>query len=58
MIFFERERQCQSCYHECGWDEAQEQLTDGTVVYEHYFDCRIGNNCRTDMECPEFTEDE
>lgn len=57
MIFFEREKQCQNCCHECGWDEAQEQLKDGTIVYEHCFDCKLGNKCDSDVECSEFAEE-
>ena len=57
MIFFEREKQCQRCYHECGWDEVQERLEDGTVVYEHCFDCKLGNKCDSDVECSEFVEE-
>ena len=57
MIFFDREKQCKNCYHECGWDEAVEKCEDGTILYEHFFECKLGNQCETDLHCGEFTED-
>lgn len=57
MILWEREKQCQNCYYEYGYDEAQEILADGTVLYEHRFDCRIGNKCESDIECPDYIDD-
>lgn len=53
MIFFERENQCSGCCNECGWEEAREILEDGTILYEHCFDCKLGNECSTDRTCLE-----
>ena len=58
MILWEREHQCKNCFHECGWDEAKEMSEDGTIFYEHEFDCRLCNRCETDLNCQDFAEDE
>ena len=57
MIIWEREKQCRNCYNECGYDEAREILEDGTILYNHIYDCALGNCCGTDLECVEYTED-
>lgn len=57
MVFFERENQCRNCYNECGWDEAKEILEDGTVLYEHYYECKLGNECSIDKVCYDCLED-
>lgn len=58
MIIWEREKQCRNCWHECGWDDAKELREDGSILYEHEYDCNLGNECHTDIECPEFKEEE
>lgn len=58
MILWEREKQCENCWHECGYEEAEEICEDGTILYRHLYDCNLGNTCSTDLECPEFTEEE
>ena len=57
MEFFEREKQCKNCYNECGWEEAKELLEDGTILYEHCYDCKLGNTCATDIICYDCVED-
>lgn len=56
MIIWERERQCQLCIHECGCEEAKEALEDGTILYEHEFDCELANKCSSDLTCDDFVE--
>ena len=56
MIIWERERQCQLCIHECGYEEAKEALEDGTILYEHEFDCELANKCSSDLTCNDFVE--
>lgn len=55
MNIFERENQCENCYNECGWDEACEVLEDGTILYEHHYECRLGNECGVDKACYDCT---
>ena len=56
MIIWEREKQCDSCYHECGYNDPV-GLEDEEIMYEHVYDCSLGNDCSTDMFCLEFKED-
>lgn len=56
MILFDREKQCRDCENECGWDEARERLEDGTLLYNHFYDCKLGNCCSTDTDCLDYKE--
>ena len=58
MFFFkEREKQCRFCCNECGYDEPREKLEDGTVLYEHVYDCILGYDCSVDSYCSDYTEE-
>lgn len=56
MIIWGREEQCKDCAFECGCDEPRELLEDGTILYEHEFDCKLLNNCSSDFKCTDFAE--
>ena len=56
MIIWERERQCESCYHECGYDEPV-GVDEDRVEYDHIFMCALKNDCEIDMSCKDFKED-
>ena len=57
MIFFEREKQCRFCCNECGYDEPREVLEDGTVLYEHIYECNLGHECSIDLDCFDYVEE-
>ena len=56
MIIWERERQCESCYHECGYNEPI-GIDENRVEYNHIFVCDLKNSCDTDVSCKDFKED-
>ena len=56
MIIWEREKQCASCYYECGYNDPV-GMENEEIRYEHVYDCNLGNRCDTDMFCLEFKED-
>jgi hypothetical protein len=57
MVIWDREKQCQTCIHNCGWEEPKECLEDGKILYEFEFDCEMGNACESDIVCGDYVED-
>ena len=43
--------------NECGYDEPREVLEDGTVLYEHIYECNLGHECSIDLDCFDYTEE-
>ena len=58
MIIWERQKQCANCFHECGCEEATEIDENGHIFYEKEYECKLGNECDTDISCTDFAEDE
>jgi hypothetical protein len=56
MVIWDREKQCQTCIHNCGWEEPKECLEDGKILYEFEFDCEMGNACESDIACGDYVE--
>lgn len=44
--------QCENCPFECGHDDPEfYEEEEEMIVYQHAFECGIGERCDTDEEC-------
>lgn len=57
MNLWGRWEQCRNCYKECGWDEPNGVEEDGETIWEHFYECSLGENCDTDFHCDKYVED-